>query len=312
MTASFHSGVGYLRKGLGLVRATPGLYVQIAVLFSLPALLAAALVLALTPPLSPGWSLLIDALDAVTVAAAPVVVMMAVAAGYRREGVSLGPAVWRALPWLPRYLWTNAHSSLIFWGPVGLLLLLRRWQGAWWPGAEAVGVVVAIGWWLLIGGLALYLHTRTLLAPYLAIHSNLPATRATLESWRLSGAHLGPVIATLLTGSLPMVLPLLGLGILILNLGGANRALMHDLELVFSHLVWVGLQIVRPMLIPAVYFLYRELWDAELVQRTLERAPETPPAARLLLSLTEWFPPLGPVGRQREPAGAQPVEGRLR
>src|SRR6185437_9981893 len=91
------------------------------------------------------------------------------------------------------------HTSLIFWVPTTLLLELHGRLPSVAPDAL---------WWLLIGSVALYLHTRTLLAPFLAVHADLPGTLAMLTAWRLAGQHLGLCVATLVVGSLPVALPL--------------------------------------------------------------------------------------------------------
>ncbi len=64
----------------------------------------------------------------VTAILGTVVVMLAVGHQARGRGIGLVRASLRALPWVPRYFWTNVHTSAIFWAPVGLLLLVRAWQ----------------------------------------------------------------------------------------------------------------------------------------------------------------------------------------
>jgi len=58
-------------------------------------------------------------------------------------------------------------------------------------------------------------------------------------------------------------------------------------------LIWAGIQAVRPVLIPALYLLYRELWRAELARRQQEGGPPVPGLAQALLTLTRPLPKLG-------------------
>src|SRR6185503_7302043 len=110
-----------------------------------------------------------------------------------------------------RYVWTNCHSTVLFWGPVGALLLI---QDAF---VADRGGVLSVAWWLLIAATALYLHCRTVLAPFLAVHADLPATQAVVEAWRLSGRHFGVCFWTFVLGTLPVAVPLgLVLGIVYL------------------------------------------------------------------------------------------------
>ena len=63
-------------------------------------------------------------------------------------------------------------------------------------------------WWLAITTCALYLHMRTVLAPFFAVDADLPGTLAALEAWRLSGRHFPVCLATFVLGSQPIASPL--------------------------------------------------------------------------------------------------------
>jgi hypothetical protein len=189
---------------------------------------------------------------------------------------------------VPRYFWTNVHTTVIFWVPVGLLLEAREWQAAAMPVGGAWGLALAALWWLVTGVAALCLHTRTLLAPFLAVHSDLPGTLAALEAWRLSGRHFAVCLSTFVVATVPVGLPLalLGLGLALTLSGAALTAFLAAAP----NLVWAGIQAVRPILIPAVYGLYNDLWNAELARRRREGTPPVPGFARALLALTRPLP----------------------
>jgi hypothetical protein len=175
----------------------------------------------------------------------------------------------------------------VFWVPVGTLLVLREVIGARLRGVVPTAELVDAATLLVVLGLALYLHTRTLLAPFLAVHGDLPGTLAALEAWRLAGQHFGVCFATLVLGSLPVGLPL---GIVTLSvaqsLSDSGRARLFSAG---EALAWVGIQLVRPVLIPALYMLYRDVWKIERAQSGLH----VPRAARPLLRLTEALPKFG-------------------
>lgn len=293
--AAWGKGINYLRLGLGILVKWLGLYLQLALLFSAPAVASATLAVLVV---SQTWQkMAVFLLDFIAIVVAPVVIMMAVGSHYHGKGVNVLSALWQAIPWLPRYLWTNVHTTPIFWMPVTAADTLRRWQESVLPLEGFWGGAVGVSWWVLIGMVAVYMHSRTLLAPFLAIHSNLPGTLATLESWRLSGKELGPVMATFIAGSALLGLPLGLLGLLAMMIGEVYGTVKVMLLVAFPHLVWAGIQLVRPILIPSVYFLYRDLWSQEVALRAQGDEPRVPGFARLTLALTAWLPPIGPMGR---------------
>jgi hypothetical protein len=153
---------------------------------------------------------------------------------------------------------------------------------------EAVEIV----WWGAIGVLALAIHTRTLLAPFLAIHGDLPATLAALEGWRLSGRAFATCFTTLVAGSLPLALPLTLLVLAVM--AGLPADTRQALEPALPDLAYAGIQLIRPILIPATYFLFVDLWSAEQTRRAHFGEPAIPAIPRLLLALTRPLPRLTP------------------
>lgn len=290
--------LAYLARGLALLRAAWPAYLLITLVYAAPALLAAALALTVPAP-APWLRALIDTLPWLTAVLGTVAMMIAIGEGAHDRPVRLDRATTEGLRWTPRYLWTNAHTSLVFWLPMALLAEARAWQEAALPLAGPAGAALAGLWWLLAIGLALILHTRTLLAPFLAVHGDLPGTLATLEAWRLSGRHFALCLGILLLGSLPVALPL---GLLALSgLLLLGEPVWQALTLAGPALLWAAIQAVRPVLMPAVYALYTDLWPSEQARRASEGTPPLPRAVRLLLALTRPLPHL-PAWRRR-PAG---------
>jgi hypothetical protein len=232
----------------------------------------------------------IFALPWVTLILGTLVVMAAVSAHARGQTIGIGHATWRAVPYVPRYVWTNAHTSLIFWLPAGLLLWLRDQQENVFPLTGSTRELVDLIWWAVIGAFALYMHTRTLLAPFLAVHADLPGTLAALEAWRLSGRALGTCLTLLMAGSLPVALPL---ALVALGVQSLLSPELHDVLLaVWPYLAYAGVQMVRPVLIPGAYLLCNALWAEEHERRAREGQPRTPGWARGLLALTRGMPNL--------------------
>jgi hypothetical protein len=112
------------------------------------------------------------------------------------------------MPWVPRYLWTNAHTSVIFWVPMGALVVLQGFISEPLEGNVTAHQVAAAGMSVVLVLTGLVLHSHTLLAPFLAVHGDMPGTLAALESWRLARRHLPLVVSTLVLASLPAAIPL--------------------------------------------------------------------------------------------------------
>lgn len=219
-------------------------------LYSLPPLLGAYVVL--YGPRQAGWyEPLVSVLPMVTMVVAPVVLMHAVDAGRGGERIGVLEATRRGVPWVPRYVWTNVHTTILFWVPVGALVLLweRSPLGAWLP---------TVVWVAVIGTVALHQHVRTVLAPYLAVHGELGGTRAAVTSWELGGRHFWQLLATFVLGSGPIAVPLI-LGFAVIERFGPNP-LSAALLAASWQLVWVGVQSTRGLLIPALHTAYEDLY----------------------------------------------------
>ena len=247
-------GVQYLKQGLDITRRQPWLYLQLVLVYSLPSLAAAWLVL--YGPYELIWyQPLVFALPWITVAVAPSVLMHAVDAGHRGEKVNIFQASGRGIPRVPLYVWTNVHTTAMFWIPVGGLILLR----ATGPGHMVPDAV----WFLAIGVVALHQHVRTMLAPYLAIHGELGGTRAALHSWRLGGRHFWSLLATFLVSVAPVGVPLAVFYLLLEFFG--PKPLSAALLAASAQIGWVVVQAIRPVLIPSLHSLYEDLVQAGVI-----------------------------------------------
>jgi hypothetical protein len=248
-TVSTHpwlAAVQHLRRGFDITRQQPDLYVKLVLLYSLPPM-AAAWVVLFGPPMSQPLAF---ALPIITMVVAPVVLMHAVDAGHDGERIGVLEATRRGVPSIPRYVWTNVHTTVLFWVPVGALVLLRDHS----PLGEVIPAAV---WIAVIGTVAIHQHIRTVLAPYLAIHGNLAGRQAVVASWDLGGRYFWLLLGTFVVASLPVALPL-GAAFAIAERFGPDP-LAAALLAVSWQLSWVGVQSTRPVLIPALHTVYEDL-----------------------------------------------------
>ena len=250
MNYAWTAACSNLRGGLEITAQQPDLYVKLVLLYSLPPLAAAWLVLN-GPPDTPWVQPLVSALPLITMVVAPVVLMHAVDAGRGGERIGVLEATRRGVPWVPVYIWTNVHTTLLFWVPVGALVLL-------WERSPLGAVFPTVVWVVVIGLVALHQHVRTVLAPYLAVHGELDGTQAALTSWQLGGRHFWPLLGTFVLGSVPIALPL-AIGFLAIERFGPDP-LSAALLAASWQLGWVGVQYTRGLLIPALHTAYEGLY----------------------------------------------------
>jgi hypothetical protein len=242
-----------VQRGFAITRQQPDVYLKLVLLYSLPPLAAAWVVLFGPPSYQP----LAFALPVITMVVAPVVLMYAVDAGHDGERIGVLEATRRGVPSVPRYVWTNVYTTVLFWVPVGALVLLRD--------RSPLGAVVPLPVWLfVIGAVALHQHVRTVLAPYLAIHGDLAGRAAVLASWHLGGRYFWLLLGTFVLASLPVALPL-ALAFELAEHFGPDP-LAAALLAVSWQLGWVGVQSTRPVLIPALHTVYEDLCALGAVQ----------------------------------------------
>lgn len=234
---------GYVRQGLALAGRYWRFYVLVTLICAAPALVAAGLALrrdAWTPP----EVVLAVALPWVTALLGTTTVMVSMAWHARGRSIGIPQALWLGVTWLPRYTWTNAHTSVVFWVPVAGLGFLGQWLPAW----------LAVP---LVGAAAIALHARTMLAPFHAVHDDLPATRAAWVAWVVSGRYFGLAVAVLVLGVLPTLAVLVPAVLLVTWVTGI--ALPSALSLAGGELLAAAIQAVRPVLIASLYAWFREL-----------------------------------------------------
>ena len=287
MGTAWRQGGRYAVRGLKTLRLTPLVFVAIMALFSLPAV-GVIVITAADVPEGPGRTAGTAVLNLLSGTVAPVMFMKAVAAAHDGRRLGLWWHLADGTRWLPRYIWTNLHTTMIFWVPVGILTVgLISFQRLTF--AETFpGGLISILWVVVIGGTGIYVHSRTLLAPFIAVHGNVPGSLAALESWRVSGRMFGPVFATFVIAAGPIAVPLAAVFMgFYLTLAGLA---LDVFAATLVAQVWIAVNLIRPPLVAATYALYTEVWADELERRAQLGHPATPALVRWLIDMS-WWPP---------------------
>src|SRR5919198_3690953 len=137
----------YVAYGLACIRRAPRLYVWITCAYVTPALLAGFLAASVREPVV--WQqALVLGLPWLTIVLGAVVIMVAVGYQARGQTVDLIRATRVGVRWVPRYVWTNVHTSTIFWVPIGTVLAVRDWQAQAVPVSGATEPMIDVLWWL--------------------------------------------------------------------------------------------------------------------------------------------------------------------
>ena len=104
------------------------------------------------------------------------------------------------------------------------------------------------------------------------------------------GRHTGRILGTFVVAGLPVALPLFLLvsGLLIAWQGLPE--VQAVLLAMLPSLAWAAIQVVRPVMVPAVYSLYRDLWDDEVARRRRDGEPRNPAFVAPLLAVSAWLP----------------------
>jgi hypothetical protein len=250
--AAWRSGLGYSRAGVAHCRMRPQLFGLLTGLFCLP--LALALALSVGAPEAPWLGAASFILTSVTVVGGGLTMMVAVDASSRGESPSAGVLLSRALGYLPRYLLTNAQTTLFFWSimlpAIVVAGLVTTGRPAW------LAMIV----WAVVVVLGIVCHLHTMFAPYLAIYDGLPPPRAVVEGFRMTQRQLGTTAVTFLSAVAVVGLPLLvGLAALWAYASWEGPAAATRFDHALPYLMAGLVQLVRPVMVAAVHGLYADL-----------------------------------------------------
>src|SRR5207237_10584153 len=110
---AWRTGLAYSRTGVRRCQTRRQLFGFLTVLFCLPVVLALALSVGL--PEAPWLGPVTFVLSSTTVIGGGLSLMVAVEASVRGETIGLATVIRRAIGYLPRYILTNAHTTIFYW-----------------------------------------------------------------------------------------------------------------------------------------------------------------------------------------------------
>jgi hypothetical protein len=249
---AWRSGLGYSRAGVDLCRMRPQLFGLLTGLFCLP--LALALALSVGAPEATWLGAATFVLTSVTVVGGGLTMMVAVDASTRGESLAASALLRRALGYLPRYLLTNAQTTLFFWSvmlpAIAVASRVTAGRPAW----------LAMVAWAIVVVLGIVCHLHTMFAPYLAICDGLPPPRAVVEGFRMTQRQLGTSAVTFVSAVAVVGLPLLvGLAALWAYASWEGPAAATRFDQALPYLMAGLVQMVRPVMVAAVHGLYADL-----------------------------------------------------
>ena len=247
-----HQARHYVLKGLRICQKDiVGLLILVGI-FELPPLLA-LLIGSQTGPVSYwiAWSL-----PWITITLGNITIVLAIEA--LDAGSLIVPA--RILPaavrWLPRYLWTNGITSVLFWGIFTPLQWLISVETARWP-----WLTLTLSGLLLLP--MLFWHVRLVFATYAAIIDDQPGLRSVRISIGIARGRWVMVVAAFV-GSFIIVAPLAGpLYLLILGVHNGLQATAYE---------WMLVMPLRPLFIATLHLIYQEYRPAHLLHQLPDQA----------------------------------------
>jgi len=247
---------GYVAAGLRICRKDiPGL-VAIVGLFMLPPL--AAVVVGSQPGAAAYW--IAEALPWITITLGNISAVLAIEAIDAGKPVIPKEILPAAVRWLPRYLWANGITTVIFWGlftpaqwALGLLLI-NHWG---WPSFTPI---------LVLGIPMLFLHVRLVFATYAAIVDDQTGARSVRISIGIAHRRWRMVVAAFV-GSVLVEGPVIG-PIFLLIQGITN-------PLVSGGFTWVLVMMMRPIFIATLHEIYEDYRPADEIAERLKHPQPT-------------------------------------
>jgi hypothetical protein len=253
MTAAmaWRAGLAYSRTGVRRCQMRRQLFGFLTVLFCLPVGLALALSVGF--PQAPWLGPTTFVLSSITVIGGGLSLMVAVEASVRGESIGPATVIRRAIGYLPRYVLTNAHTTVFYWSIMGPAIYLAGTLTAGRP----VGLVVAA--WALVVVVGVVVHLHTLFAPYMAVHSDLHPTRAAIEGFRLARSQFALSAATFVSATAGIGVPLLlAIGALWIYATREGPATAQLFDVALPYLMAALVQLVRPVMVASLHAMYED------------------------------------------------------
>lgn len=254
-TTAWRTGLAYSRVGMQRCRMAPQMFAFLTVLFCVPLVVALALSVGL--PEATWLGPVTFVLSSTTVVGGGLTLMVAVDASVRGESVSTLTLIRRAVGYLPRYVLTNAQTTVFYWG----IMLPAITVAGHVTAGRPIGVVLAV--WALVVVIGLICHLHTMFAPYLAVHGDLSPPRAVLEGFRITRSRFATCTATFVSATAGIGVPLLiVIGALWLFAAREGAPAVRLFDLALPYLMAGLVQLVRPVMVASLHAMYEDVWAA--------------------------------------------------
>ncbi|HEU5368798.1 MAG TPA: hypothetical protein VFU69_10050 [Ktedonobacterales bacterium] len=234
----WRQAAAYVAAGLRICRKDISGLVMLVGLFMLPPL--AAVVVGSQPGDAAHW--IANVLPWITITLGNISAVLAIEAIDAGKPVIPSEILPAAVRWLPRYLWANGITTVLFWG----LFTPAQWAigkltDSWgWPSFTVI---------LLLGIPMLFWHVRLVFATYAAIVDDQPGARSVRISIGIAHRRWRMVVAAFV-GSVLVEGPVIG-PIFLLIQGISN-------PYVAGGFTWVLIMMMRPIFIATLHEIYED------------------------------------------------------
>ncbi len=241
----WHQSAIYVFSGVRICyKDMPGLITLVG-LFALPSL--GAVIAGSQPGIAAFW--IASVLPWITITLGNISMVLAIEAIDAGQPVVPARILPAAVRWFPRYIWTNAITTLLFWGVfTPLQWAINQGANHWsWP-------------WFIPGALLLlpmlFWHVRLVFATYATIVDDHTAIRSVMISMGIAH-NRWMMVAAAFVGSVLVEAPIAGpLYLLILRVSN---------PLVAEGYTWALIMLMRPLLIATLHEVYEDFRPATTV-----------------------------------------------
>jgi len=233
----------------------PGL-VTLVGLFSIPPL--AAVIVGSQPGALAFW--VASALPWITITLGNIAVVLAVEAIDAGQPVVPAQILPAAVRWLPRYLWANGITTLLFWGiftPLQSVLAQETNHWNWISLAPLAILLLPMLFW----------HVRLVFATYAAIVDDQPGIRSVIISIGIARRRW-LMVAAAFAGSVLVEAPIVGpLYLLVLTITN---------PLVAGGFTWAIVILMRPIFIATLHEIYQDFRPVATIEESRKKSRPVP------------------------------------
>jgi hypothetical protein len=252
----------YVASGVRICRQDIAGLVTLVGLFALPPL--AAVIVGSQPGTIAYW--VATALPWITITLGNIAIVLAVEAIDAGQPVVPAQILPAAVRWLPRYLWANGITTLLFWGlftPLQSVITqhITHWG---WPSLTPLASLAPLAILILP---MLFWHVRLVFATYAAIVDDQPGVRSVVISIGIAHRRwlmIAAAFALSVIVEAPIVGPLYLLVLTITN------------PLVAGGFTWAIVILMRPIFIATLHEIYQDFRPAVAIAESRKRPRPVP------------------------------------